>query len=67
VFAIHGRQDEVMPLAATEAHIAALKASGSNAGLLIIDGVTHYQTDRFVEPLRSAVPWVRRVWGEAAP
>jgi predicted peptidase len=67
VFAIHGRLDEVMPLAATEAHIAALKASGSNAGLLIIDGVTHYQTDGFVEPLRSAVPWVRRVWGEATP
>lgn len=62
VFAIHGRQDEVVPLGPTEALIGRMKAAGGDAELLVVDGPTHHQTDRFVEPLRAAVPWLRRIW-----
>jgi predicted peptidase len=64
VFAIHGRQDAVMPLSPTEAEIARLKAAGSPAELLVIEDVTHYQTDRFVEPMRVAVLWMQRIWAD---
>jgi predicted peptidase len=62
IYAIHSRADEVVPLADTEAHVAALRAQGADVQLTIIDGVTHFQTDRFVEPLRDALPWLARVW-----
>ena len=62
VYAIHARKDEVMPLGPTEAYIARVRAAGLNAELVVVDGLTHFQTDRFVEPLRAAVPWIQRVW-----
>jgi predicted peptidase len=62
VYAIHGRQDQVMPLGPTEAYIARLKTAGATAELVVLDGPTHFQTERFVEPLRAAVPWIQRVW-----
>jgi poly(3-hydroxybutyrate) depolymerase len=68
VYAIHARADEVMPLAPTEAHVRRLTAAGLDARLVVVDGLTHYQTAGFVAPLRAAVPWIRRVWGgPAAP
>jgi predicted peptidase len=62
VYAIHSRADEVVPLAATETHVAALRAQGADVQLIIVDGLTHFQTDRFVDPLRDALPWLARVW-----
>jgi predicted peptidase len=62
VYVIHGRNDQVMPLAPAEQQVAALKAAGADAQLMVVDGATHFQTDRFVAPLRAAAPWVREVW-----
>jgi predicted peptidase len=62
VYVIHGRGDQVVPFAPAEAEVARLKAAGVEARLVAVDGATHYQTDRFVEPLHAAVPWVRAVW-----
>jgi predicted peptidase len=62
VLAIHSRDDRVAPFSPTEARIAELQNAGVNAKLIALTGVTHYQTYRFRDALRQAVPWLRKVW-----
>jgi predicted peptidase len=62
VLAIHSRDDQVVPFDPTEARIAALQKAGVNAKLIPLTGITHYQTYRFKDALRRAVPWLREVW-----
>jgi hypothetical protein len=61
-YVIHSRQDEVMPLEPIEKVVRRLKAKGVSVELVVLDGVTHYETSRFVEPLRAAVLWIEGVW-----
>src|SRR6266853_172546 len=62
VLAIHSRDDQVAPFDPTEARIAELQKAGVNAKLIPLTGITHYQTNRFRDALRQAVPWLREVW-----
>jgi predicted peptidase len=62
VFAIHSRDDQVVPFDPTEARIAELQKAGVNAKLIPLAGITHYDTYRFRDALRKAVPWLREVW-----
>ena len=65
VFAIHSRDDQVVPIGPTIQRIADLKAKGVNAQLLEVQGISHYETNRFAAPLREAVPWLKEVWRSA--
>jgi predicted peptidase len=62
VMAIHSRQDEVVPIGPAEARIAELQKAGVRAEMIVLTGITHYQTNRFVDGLRKAVPWLKEVW-----
>ncbi len=62
VLAIHSRDDQVAPFDPTAARITELQRAGVNAKLIALAGITHYETVRFREPLRQAVPWLREVW-----
>ena len=62
VLAIHSHDDQVAPFHPTEARIAELQKAGVNAKLIALSGITHYETDRFTDALRQAVPWLREVW-----
>ena len=62
ILAIHSRDDQVAPIGPTEAQIAELQKSGVNAKLVALTGITHFETYRFVEGLREAVPWLRAIW-----
>jgi predicted peptidase len=62
VLAVHSRDDQVAPFDPTEARIAELQKADVNAKLIPLAGVTHYQTSRFSDALREAVPWLREVW-----
>jgi len=62
VLAIHSRDDQVAPFDPTEARIAELQKAGVNAKLIPLTGITHYETRRFRDALRQAVPWLREVW-----
>jgi len=62
VFAVHSRDDQVNPIGPTEQRVADLKKSGVNARLVVLTGVSHYETNRFAAALRQAVPWIREVW-----
>jgi predicted peptidase len=62
VFAVHSRADEVNPIGPTEQRIEQLKARGVNAQIVVVSGISHYETGRFASALRQAVPWLRAVW-----
>jgi len=62
VLAIHSRDDQVAPFGPTEARIAELQKAGVNAKLILLTGITHYETYRFRDALRQAIPWLRGVW-----
>jgi predicted peptidase len=62
VFAVHSRDDQVSPFGPTEARIAELQKAGVNARLVALTGITHYETYRFRDALRQAIPWLREVW-----
>lgn len=62
VFAIHSRDDEVMPIGPTEARIKELKQAGVRAELVVLTGISHGETNRFVDGLRRAVPRLKQVW-----
>jgi predicted peptidase len=62
VLAIHSRDDQVAPFDPTQARIAELQKAGVNATLIPLTAITHYETNRFRDALRKAVPWLREVW-----
>jgi poly(3-hydroxybutyrate) depolymerase len=62
VLAIHSRDDQVAPFGPTEARIVELQKAGVNAKLIPLSGITHYETSRFRDALRQAIPWLREVW-----
>ena len=62
VLAIHSRDDQVAPFDPTEARIAELQKAGVNAKLIPLTGIRHYETYRFRDALRQAVPWLREIW-----
>ena len=65
VLAVHSRNDQVVPFGPTEARIAELQKAGKRAELIALTGITHYETYRFVDGLRQAVPWLRQIWKQA--
>jgi predicted peptidase len=62
LYVIHGSRDELFPLAVTETAVAQIEAKGVSVKLVVMNDVSHYETHRFVEPLREAVSWVQEVW-----
>ncbi len=61
LYVIHGRRDEVFTFEQTERVVAQLKDRGVAVEFVLLEA-THYDTDRFVRPLRAAVPWIREAW-----
>jgi predicted peptidase len=62
VFAIHSRDDEVVPIGPTQRYIGELRKKGIRAELIELSGISHHQTYRFVDGLKQAVPWLKDLW-----
>lgn len=61
---IHARRDEIVPLAPVQSRVDALRSEGVDVTLIVLDGITHFETHRFADSLRESVPWIRKAWGE---
>lgn len=61
IFAVHGRDDEVMPLAAVRTAIGLLRAHGVQADLQVVEGSAHDDLAAFVDPLRALVAPLRAI------
>ena len=62
LYVIHSRKDELFSLESTEAVVKQLQAKGVSVEMVVVEGIGHYETDRFTEPLRAAVPWIEKAW-----
>ncbi len=62
IYVIHSQQDEFIPLEPTRFAVTSLAEKGADIELLVLDNITHFETYRFIEPLRSVVPWIEQVW-----
>jgi hypothetical protein len=62
VFAVHSRNDDVAPIDPNVERIHELSKKGINAELIALTGISHFQTNRFVDGLHKAVPWLKEVW-----
>ena len=62
LYVIQAELDELFPVALTVDAINAMQRAGVDVTLKVLEGVTHFETHRFAEPLRQAAPWLRRIW-----
>jgi predicted peptidase len=62
IYVIHSREDEIFPITYTLKAVELLKKRKASVELKIVEGVTHFDTYGFIEPLRETIPWIRRVW-----
>ncbi|MGH7802516.1 MAG: hypothetical protein ACREOW_18155 [Thermodesulfobacteriota bacterium] len=44
-----------------EKSVELLRKRKASVGLKIVEGVTHYDTYGFIEPLIGTIPWIRKV------
>ena len=61
IYAIHGEKDELFAVGPTQQVIDALTAQGKSAQLAVLEGVSHYETHRFVGGLETAVSWFQSI------
>jgi len=66
MYVIHSRQDELMSFSVVQQAVAALCAHGGHVEFVALDSITHGQTSQYVEPLRRAIPWIKRQWSLAS-
>ncbi|MDA0746321.1 MAG: prolyl oligopeptidase family serine peptidase [bacterium] len=62
ILAVHSVADEVVPFEPVRTTVVALQEKGVSVSLIVVEGVTHFQTQLFVTPLEAAVPWVQSAW-----
>jgi predicted peptidase len=62
ILIIQSRGDELMPLQPTEIAVQQLKSAGVEADLILLEGVTHFETWRYTVPLRASIPWIHKAW-----
>jgi len=64
VYAIHGRNDEVISIAGTEAAIERMQVAGKTVVLVVDRRRTHFDTNGYAEHLQVAAPWIEAVWSD---
>lgn len=62
VYALHGSNDEVIPLAPVQRAIERLKGQGNPIEFVVVEGASHYDLSWYVVPLRVAADWLEEVW-----
>ena len=63
LYVIHSRADEILPIRDTDAVVSRLRSRGIQVEYVALNGLTHFETIRYVGPLHDALPWIRRAWG----
>jgi predicted peptidase len=62
MYVIHSKNDEVFPFNEAEEVINSLITNGIDIEFKAIEGLSHYSTSSFVNPLHEAIPWVLEKW-----
>jgi predicted peptidase len=67
LYVIHSRADQVVPFERTVKVVHQLREQGAVIEFVLLEDVTHYDTQGFVEPLWLSIPWIHKAWAKAAP
>ena len=60
---IHSTADEVFPFSAVSEAVKALEAREDGVVQIYpLEGISHYDSGAFIEPLKEAATWVQQVW-----
>lgn len=62
IYAIHSQDDEFVPIEATQKAVEKLVEQGGEIVFKIVEGITHFEVYRFINPLKETLPWVQGVW-----
>lgn len=62
VYVIHSKDDEIIPIEKVRAFVKKQKSQGASVHFVEVQGIGHYETYRFVQPLRTAIPWIKETW-----
>jgi predicted peptidase len=62
VYIIHGEKDELFPSLDVKLLYYKQKNNGAEIEMNIVAGVSHYQMNRFIYPLKATIPWLRNIW-----
>jgi len=62
LYIIHGEADEIIPLDEVRPALEALQKAGANVRVVVVPGLTHYQTAAYVPALKKAADWLKRAW-----
>ncbi len=64
LYLIHGEKDEIFPLYEVKKLYLKQKAGGAEIQFMVVEKTSHYDLARYITPLKSAIPWIKRVWEE---
>lgn len=62
LYVIHSTVDEVFPYNDVEDLVNQLQNDGKDVTLNSVSGYSHYETARFADPLKQAIPWIQSKW-----
>lgn len=62
LYVIHSRADTVLSYASLAPIVAETRRQNPGLVFVTVDGTTHYDTRGFLEPLRKAAPWLKKIW-----
>lgn len=62
VYVIHGQNDQLFPIAQTQAWVQASQAAGSNITFVTALGLDHYSPCSYTPYLQAAANWLNSIW-----
>ncbi len=64
LYVIHSRADEHFGFEQTEQVVRQLESKGAAIEFVLLDDVSHYDAEGFVQPLKATIAWVKAAWAE---
>jgi predicted peptidase len=62
LYIIHSMSDEVLPYLDVIKMVTIVQKQDSLVTLVSLTNIGHYETEKFVEPLKKSVPWLANFW-----
>lgn len=62
LYAIHGAKDELFPVKRTTQYVNQTKNAGSDVTLSINERLSHFQGCAYVDELKRAAEWLKKLW-----
>lgn len=64
IYIIHSRDDEFIPIELTQIAAKKLAEKGGEIEFDTVEGITHFEVYRFIQPLKATLPWIKEIWDE---